>query len=168
MSRKLKPAEAEFLRLNCGRPHSEVTADMVRLFGIGVSVKTFCAYRAREGHTGDRKTGLRRGIFTAPDTRVGRGGYLTTRRIVDGKAVWVAKHKADWQDLNGPVPPGMRLVCLGDKTDPRPDNWRLVPHGAATMAALNGPVPIGSAPHEIKPALVSLAELKFKLKGKKS
>lgn len=45
-------------------------------------------------------------------------------RISLGK--WELLHRHNWEKVNGPVPHGYCLWCLGDTLDCNPDNWELI------------------------------------------
>lgn len=73
---------------------------------------------------------------------------------------FVQKHRWLWEQLNGPVPKGMRLKCLdGDKTNTDPANWEPLPMAFAPR--LNGIAGRGydSAPAELKPTIMAITKL---------
>jgi hypothetical protein len=96
--------------------------------------------------------------------RIAKDGYLE-RKIHDGMPLqsrWRAVHLINWEAVNGPIPVGHCLKCLGDKTNTDPANWKLIPR--AMLPALNGgrhkrrPAYDESAP-ELRPSLLALAEV---------
>ncbi|CAH2399170.1 hypothetical protein MES4922_210132 [Mesorhizobium ventifaucium] len=77
-----------------------------------------------------------------------------------GASTWrVHKHRWLWEQANGPVPEGMVLKCLGEKSNSDPSNWELVPIGL--LPRLNGKSNRGydRAPAELKPTIMAVAKL---------
>ncbi|QKC86300.1 HNH endonuclease [Mesorhizobium sp. NZP2077] len=74
----------------------------------------------------------------------------------------VHKHRWLWEQANGPVPEGMVLKCLGDKTNTDPANWELVPIGL--LPRLNGRSgrDYDHAPGELKPTIMAIAKLEHR------
>lgn len=75
---------------------------------------------------------------------------------------YVLKHRWLWEKANGPVPSGMALKCLGERTNTDPSNWVLVPR--AILPRLAGGrrkqhVAYDEAPDELKPAILAVAKL---------
>lgn len=75
---------------------------------------------------------------------------------------YVLKHRWLWEKANGPVPKGMALKCLGERTNCDPSNWMLVSRGL--LPRLNGGrhkkrIAYDEAPAELKPTLVAVAKL---------
>lgn len=112
------------------------------------------------------KKGERRGVAVKlykpiGAERLSKDGYLE-RKIHDGMPLqsrWKAVHRIRWEELNGPVPKGMALKCLGDKRNTDPSNWELVPR--ALLPRLNGRFGRGydTAPDELKPMIMAVAKL---------
>jgi len=71
----------------------------------------------------------------------------------------VHKHRWLWEQVNGPVPDGMVLKCLGEKSNSDPSNWELVPIGL--LPRLNGKSnrDFDHAPAELKPIIMTVAKL---------
>ncbi len=77
----------------------------------------------------------------------------------------VHKHRWLWEQLNGPVPSGMRLKCLdGDKMNTDPSNWEAIP--TAMAPRLNGRFGRGydDAPAELKPVIMATAKLEHAIR----
>jgi HNH endonuclease len=72
----------------------------------------------------------------------------------------VLKHRYLWEQVNGPVPKGMRLKCLdGDKTNTDPSNWKAIPHGMAPrLNGIHGRA-YDKAPADLKPTIMAIAQL---------
>lgn len=97
--------------------------------------------------------------------RLSKEGYLE-RKIHDGlplQSRWRAVHRIRWEELHGPLAPGMALKCLdGDKTNTDPANWK--PVSRALLPLLNGGrhkkrLAFDEAEPEIKPLVFAAAEL---------
>ena len=73
-----------------------------------------------------------------------------------------------WEQAHGPVPDGMALKCLGEKTNTDPANWVLVPR--ALLPRLNGRFGRGydDAPAELKPAIMAVAKLEHGVRARKA
>lgn len=76
----------------------------------------------------------------------------------------VLKHRWLWEQANGPVPKGMALKCLGDRTNTDPSNWELVPR--ALLPRLNGRSgrAYDHAPQELKPTIMAVAKLEQRVR----
>jgi hypothetical protein len=82
-----------------------------------------------------------------------------------GASTWrIHKHRWLWEQANGPVPKGMALKCLGDKSNCDPSNWELVPK--AILPRLNGKSGrhYDQAPAELKPTIMAVAKLEHKVR----
>lgn len=95
--------------------------------------------------------------------RFSKNGYLE-RKINDELPLqrrWRAVHLMEWEAINGPIPRGMALKCLGDKRNTDPANWELVPR--ALLPRLNGRFGRGfdNAPPELKRAILTVARLEY-------
>ncbi|TPN34988.1 HNH endonuclease [Mesorhizobium sp. B1-1-6] len=95
---------------------------------------------------------------------VGDDGYIwivtDQRNPWTGASTWrVHKHRWLWEQANGPVPQGMVLKCLGEKSNPDPSNWAPVPIGL--LPRLNGKSnrDYDRAPAELKPVIMAVAKL---------
>ncbi|MGD9850124.1 MAG: HNH endonuclease signature motif containing protein [Nitrospirales bacterium] len=78
---------------------------------------------------------------------------------------YVLKHRYLWEKKHGPVPTGMCLKCLdGNRTNTDPANWEAVPRGV--NALLNGRWSLGlnKVAPAARPAVVTLAKLKYTAK----
>ena len=112
------------------------------------------------------KKGVRQGVAVKlykpiGTERVSKDGYLE-RKIHDGMPLqsrWRPVHRIRWEEVNGPVPKGMALKCLGDKRNTDPSNWECVPRGL--LPRLNGKYgrDYDHAPAELKPTILALAKL---------
>lgn len=97
--------------------------------------------------------------------RISKDGYRQIK-IHDGlpmQSRWRGLHIVNWEKLNGPLPEGMALKCLGDDiTNCDPANWQAIPR--AVLARLNGGrfrkrIPYDEAAPELKPTLMAVAQL---------
>lgn len=79
---------------------------------------------------------------------------------------YVQKHRWLWEAKHGPVPDGMCLKCLGEKTNADPANWALVPRGL--LPRLNGRHgrSYDDAPDELKPTIMAVAKLEHQIREK--
>lgn len=101
--------------------------------------------------------------------RLNKDGYRE-RKIHDGMPLqsrWRLLHLVEWEEINGPIPEGMALKCLGDRLNTSPTNWQLVPR--AILPRLNGGrakkhIPYDEAPDELKPAILAVARLDHAVK----
>jgi len=122
--------------------------------------------------------GERRGVAVKLYKPIGterraKDGYLE-RKIHDGlplQSRWRAVHLIEWEAVNGSIPEGHCLKCLGDKTDTSPPNWICVPR--SMLPRLNGgrhkrTVPYDSAPTELKPVILAVAKLDQAAREKRS
>ncbi len=96
-------------------------------------------------------------------------GYLV-RKINDDFPMykrWRAVHILNWEKLNGPLPAGHCLKCLGDKINTDPSNWQLVPRGL--LPRLNGKSGrnYDEAPAELKPTIMAVAKLEHQVARKR-
>jgi hypothetical protein len=81
---------------------------------------------------------------------------------------YVLKHRWLWERANGPVPEGHALKCLdGDRTNCDPSNWQAVPR--SLLPRLNGRFGrnYDTAPAEIKPTILAIAELEHAARTRK-
>lgn len=98
--------------------------------------------------------------------RVSKAGYVEvsiaeTNPHTGYERRYVLKHLHLWERQNGPVPAGMCLKCLdGDRLNTDPSNWKAVPR--ALLPRLNGRFGLDydAAAPELKPVIMTLAELK--------
>lgn len=97
------------------------------------------------------------------DEKVRKDGYVAKRVVRDGRVVWLMKQRVLWEEAHGPIPPGMRLICMGDKTDFRLENWRLVAH-SVVAAVIKRPGKLKDVPREVRTAIVSVEELKHAIR----
>jgi len=116
------------------------------------------ATRFQKGNRGGQAARLYKQIGAE---RLSKNGYLE-RKIHDGMPMqsrWRAVHLIRWEEINGPVPNGHALKCLGDKGDTDPSNWTLV--SRALLPRLNGRFGRGydAAPQEVKPTILTIAKL---------
>ena len=79
---------------------------------------------------------------------------------------YVLKHRHLWEQKHGPIPDGMALKCKGDKLNPDPSNWELVPR--AMLPRLNGKSGRGyhQAPDDLKPTIMAVAKLEHRVRQK--
>lgn len=95
--------------------------------------------------------------------RTWSGGRSMVRVLINGKSKWRRKNAVLWEAIHGPIPKGMRLVCLGDSSNDDPSNWKLVSRGAAIFAMALGPVKMSDADIELRPSLIALGELRMRI-----
>ena len=101
--------------------------------------------------------------------RLNKDGYRE-RKIHDGMPLqsrWRLLHLVEWEAINGPIPSGMTLKCVGDRLNTDPSNWQLVPR--AILPRLNGGrakkhIAYDAAPDELKPAILAVARLDHAVK----
>lgn len=84
---------------------------------------------------------------------------------------YVLKHRWLWEKVNGPVPKGHALKCLGDKLNTDPSNWELVPR--AILPRLAGGtrksyVAYDDAAPELKPVILAVAKLEHQLREREA
>jgi hypothetical protein len=101
--------------------------------------------------------------------RVSKDGYVEisvdeTNPHTGFERRYVLKHRWLWEKAHGPVPKGMALKCLGDRTNTDPANWELVPR--ALLPRLNGRFGRGydEAPAELKPTIMAVAKLEHRVR----
>jgi len=102
--------------------------------------------------------------------RVSRDGYRE-RKIHDGMPLqsrWRAIHLIEWEALNGPLPRGYCLKCIGgDKANTNPSNWEAIPR--ALLPRLNGgrhknkPIYDQVEP-ELRPAVLAVAKIEHRVR----
>lgn len=128
-------------------------------------------------HPNARKTqfqpGVRRGVAVrlykpVGTERISKDGYRE-RKIHDGMPLqsrWRAVHLIEWEALNGPLPEGYCLKCLGDdRLNTDPANWEAIPR--ALLPRLNGgrhktkPVYDEVAP-ELRPSVLAVAKVEHR------
>lgn len=103
--------------------------------------------------------------------RVSKDGYVEisvdeTNPHTGYERRYVLKHRWLWEKAHGPVPEGMCLKCLdGDRSNTDPANWKAVPR--ALIPYIGGRYGIGydGAEPEVKPAIMTLAELKHRARS---
>lgn len=97
--------------------------------------------------------------------RVSEDGYRE-RKVHDGLPMhtrWQLVHRVEWEAVNGPVPEGYCLKCLGDRLNTDPSNWELIPR--ALLPRLAGGnryrqvLAYDDAPDELKPAVLAVAKV---------
>lgn len=94
--------------------------------------------------------------------RLSKEGYIE-RKIHDGlplQSRWRGVHLIRWEEIYGPVPDGHCLKCQdGDRSNTDPANWRAIPRAILPRLSGRWNRPYDSAPAEIKPTLMLVAEL---------
>lgn len=91
------------------------------------------------------------------------------RKVADELGVpwtknWRQVHLIEWEAVHGPVPEGHALKCVdGDRLNCDPANWVPVPRGMLPLLAGGAAsrVSYDQAPAELKPALMTLARLRY-------
>lgn len=132
-------------------------------------------------HPNARKTQFKKGNLTGRANRnhkpvgterINDDGYRE-RKIHEGmpfQSRWQLVHRVEWEAVNGPVPKGMALKCIGDRLNTDPSNWQLVPR--AILPRLNGGtrkkhLAYDSAPAELKPVILAVAKLEHQVREKR-
>lgn len=101
--------------------------------------------------------------------RISKDGYRE-RKIHDGMPLqsrWRAIHLIEWEALNGPLPEGYCLKCVGDRLDTSPSNWEAIPR--AMLPRLNGgrhkkrPAYDQVEP-ELRPAVMAAAKIEHRVR----
>jgi hypothetical protein len=90
-----------------------------------------------------------------------RDGYMV-RKIHDGvpmQSRWRAVHILNWEHLHGPMPKGMALKCRGDRANPHPSNWEMVPRSMLPRLNNRWGRNYDGAPAELKPTIMAVAKL---------
>lgn len=102
--------------------------------------------------------------------RVSKDGYIEisvaeTNPHTGYDRRYVLKHRWLWEKANGPVPKGMALKNLdGNRLNTDPSNWQAVPKGLLPRLAGRWTAPYDSASDELKPAILTAAKIKHKLR----
>lgn len=103
--------------------------------------------------------------------RVSKDGYVEisvdeTNPHTGFERRYVLKHRWLWEKANGPVPEGMALKCLGERTNTDPANWELIPR--ALLPRLTGRFGRGydTAPAELKPIIMAVTKLEHRAREK--
>lgn len=80
---------------------------------------------------------------------------------------YVHKHRLLWEKAHGPIPDDHVLKCKGDRSNPDPSNWELIPR--AMLPRLNGrhTTAYDDAPTELKPTIMAVAKLEHQLREKR-
>jgi hypothetical protein len=71
-----------------------------------------------------------------------------------------------WEQANGPIPTEHQLLCLGERSNPDPSNWKLIPkrvHVKLFLAKTRG---YRDAPPEIKPSILAVEILEDRVSTK--
>lgn len=104
--------------------------------------------------------------------RVSKDGYVEisiaeTNPHTGYERRYVLKHRWLWEQANGPVPEGMALKCLGERTNCDPSNWELVPR--ALLPRLNGRFgrDFEQAPQELRPLILTVAKVEHAVREKR-
>src|SRR6185437_7978694 len=130
----------------------------------------FNANSARTQFKKGGRTGRANELYKPIGTeRLSKDGYLE-RKIHDGMPLqsrWRAVHLVNWEKLNGPLPKGMALKCLGDKSDTAPSNWMLVPRSMLPRLNNRWGRNFDHAPAELKPTIMAVAKLETKIADKR-
>ena len=126
-------------------------------------------------HPNSRRTQFKKGAAPANRKYIGHervvSGYVEvsvaeTNPHTGASRRYVAKHRREWELVNGPIPKGHVLKCLtGDTLDCDPSNWACVPR--AILPILNGGrfktrLAFDEAPDELKPMVLAAAKLRHK------
>lgn len=95
--------------------------------------------------------------------RINKDGHRERKVSDQGSARerWRQVHRMEWEAINGPVPAGYVLKCLGDKLNVEPSNWTLIPR--AMLPRLNSRYSrdYDNAPAELKPAIMAITRLEY-------
>lgn len=90
-----------------------------------------------------------------------RDGYIV-RKIHDGfpmQSRWRAVHILNWEHLHGPMPEGMALKCKGERANPDPSNWEMVPRSMLPRLNNRWGRNYDEAPAELKATIMAVAKL---------
>lgn len=102
--------------------------------------------------------------------RINKDGHRERKVSDQGSARqrWRQVHRMEWEAVNGPIPAGHVLKCLGDKLNTDPSNWVLIPR--AMLPRLNGHYgrDYDNAPAELKPVIMTVTQLEHRLRGESS
>lgn len=114
------------------------------------------------------RKGGRRGVATRlykpiGTERLSKDGYVQ-RKVNDDLPLqrrWRGVHLINWEAQHGPVPEGHALKCLdGNRLNTDAANWHPVPRSSLPrLAAGKRGIPYDTAPAELKPTLLAIAEL---------
>jgi len=85
------------------------------------------------------------------------------RRKVASHGKWAYVYVLNWVEAHGPIPPGMKLVCLGDRKNPSVDNYMLAPGGAVSGINRRWPGGLSTAPPDLRRAIVAAAIAEYQL-----
>lgn len=130
--------------------------------------------RKRELNEASRANCFKAGA-TAPNKlpvgteRLKRG--MVMRKVHDDRTAplrqWDFVHLINWRLTHGEIPAGQVLICIGDKSDPSPENWRAVPRGLQIAIGCRFPGGLDAAPGNLKPVIVNTALLAHKVSANK-
>lgn len=116
------------------------------------------------------KGGVRQGVAVKlykpiGTERMSKDGYRE-RKIHDGMPLqsrWRAVHLIEWEAVNGPLPKGYALKCLGDRLNTDPSNWTAIPRAMLPRLAggnrYNRKLAFDDAPAELKPVVLAVAKV---------
>lgn len=79
---------------------------------------------------------------------------------------WDYVHRLNWEAVNGPVPAGHRLVCIGDRANPAADNWKALPNSAAISMHKKFPGGAHAAPAELAETIVNTALVEHAIRSR--
>ncbi|WP_175366821.1 HNH endonuclease [Tardiphaga robiniae] len=101
--------------------------------------------------------------------RVGSQGYVEisideTNPHTGADRRYVHKHRWLWEKLNGPVPADMVLKCKGEKANPDPSNWEMVPRGLLPRLNCKSGRNYDAAPAELKPMIMAVAKIEHQVR----
>ena len=126
-------------------------------------------YNANSARAWFKKGQLPANTKFAGHERINKDGYVEisineTNPHTGFERRYVHKHRWLWERLYGAIPKDMVLKCKGDRRDPDPSNWELVPR--ALLPRLNGKSGrhYDHAPADLKPTIMAIAKLEQRLR----
>jgi hypothetical protein len=188
------PKQVEFLRVRRGNPHSQTAAEFNERFGRSLKphqIAHQCKVwgfqlsqeeeRAKKGIVRNANGKMIKGTaapahawkkgripsWTVPigTERRNLGGWI--RKINHGPkraARWQYVHILNWIEAHGPIPLGMKLMCLGDRFDSSTDNYVLVPAGAVVSIINRATDGLAALPPSLRLAVVNAGLAEYQLR----
>lgn len=128
-------------------------------------------YNANNARTQFKKGQLPHNTHYLGHERISKDGYVEisideTNSHTGYERRYVLKHRYLWEEKNGKLPEGMCLKCLdNNRQNTDPSNWEAIPRGMLPFLNGHRGHNYDDSSQELKPAILSLAKLKYK-KGK--
>lgn len=172
MRRVFNDAERAWIKRRSKWPRRVIHAAFVAKFGrgdeVGVcQVKDLCKKQGWKAspHSlyGKGRTAWNKFKRRPPVERVDHQGYVVVRFWEGDRSRRVFKHRLLWETMHGPIPKGFVLRCRGDRGNPDPSNWDMIPAGVLTPLRNRG---YTDAPAILKPAIMAVSKLEHLLRQK--